>query len=452
MRRKYYIKTFGCPMNKFDSERLEHILISAGWKKTNFMDTADLIIFNTCSVRQKSEDKVYGMANKILKLKGKDSETKAKRQNQVIVPNSTSLSFRNSPVVIVTGCMARRQKRGSEIQKKRLASIEKSIHKRLSWADYIVDNNEAPKLLKRVIGKPKNISKTTALVPISHGCDNFCSYCIVPYSRGKLINRPYKDIIKDVNSALAQGEKEIFLLGQNVNSWEGNINGKYSKFPELLSELDKIKGNFWIRFTSSHPKDISDKLIDVMSKGKHITPHLHFALQSGSNKILRKMNRRYTVESFVKKVLKIRKKIPHISITTDIIVGFPGETEKDFNETVKVFKSCKFDMAYIAEYSPRPGTIAYEKWEDNIPAAIKRKRREILTRILERTCLKENMKLIGKRVKVLTYKNVKIDGKDYTTGRTDTNKEIRINGKLPTAKFITCKITKVTPWALEGSL
>uniref|UniRef100_A0A7C5YZ33 tRNA-2-methylthio-N(6)-dimethylallyladenosine synthase n=1 Tax=candidate division CPR3 bacterium TaxID=2268181 RepID=A0A7C5YZ33_UNCC3 len=435
----YYIKTFGCPMNISDSENIERVLLHAGWKKAKYMHNAKLIVINTCSVRKKSEDKVFGLAETIKSIKRKSTKKKY-------------------PIVIVTGCMVKREVRGPKLLKESLIKAERETLKKLSkWADYSLDIEQAKKLISKIAGQQKNKvyvnpQKITALVPISFGCDNFCTYCVVPYTRGPLINRKYSEIMHDVKEAIKNGKKEIILLGQNVNSWKGKTGTKDLDFSDLLQKIDKLKGNFWVRFTSSHPKDISERLIETIAKSRHITPWIHIALQSGSNRVLRKMNRNYTAEQFIEKVRLIRKKVPHASITTDIIVGFPEESEKDFRETLKVFKICKFDMAYIAKYSPRPGTVAGELMKDNIPEEIKSERLKELTKLLKETNRKRNMLLIGKTVMVLTDKHVRRKGKIYTIGKTSTNKDIELVGFIQTGKFVKAKVTGSSIFSLKGKI
>ncbi|MGB2762736.1 MAG: MiaB/RimO family radical SAM methylthiotransferase, partial [Minisyncoccales bacterium] len=248
--------------------------------------------------------------------------------------------------------------------------------------------------------KPKYTTKFSAYVPIIIGCNNFCSYCVVPYTRGPEISRPAGDIIKEVKSSVKQGYKEIWLLGENVNSYKNPKHQIPINFANLLRMINDIPGDFWIRFTSSHPKDFSDELIKTIVKSKKITPYISLPIQSGDNEILKKMNRPYTVRDYKNLVKKIREKIPNVTLSTDIIVGFPGETKKQFKNTIKLFKEIKFDMVYISQYSPRSGTIAY-KMKDTVSHQEKEKRDKVLTEVLKKTALKNNKKYIGKIVEVL---------------------------------------------------
>ena len=434
-------------MNTADAERLITPLRNAGWTGCPKPSSASLVILVTCSVRQKSEDKVYGLGEPLLALKKKNPSLQ----------------------IIVTGCMATRLARGNKAIDKKLVSIERATRRRLSFADYVLSTPEASKLIQKLAkgGNHANSrtvfqehlsippcfsSELTALIPISYGCDNFCSYCVVPYTRGPLKNRPAKDIIEEVKTAVKSGKKEIYLLGQNVNSWVGEYKRKKIDFPTLLSIIDLIKGEYWIRFISSHPKDISKTLIDTIARGSHITPYLHFALQSGSNSVLKRMNRHYTYQQFKALVDYARETVPGIAVTSDIIVGFPGETKKEFSDTIKAFKECKFDMAYISMYSPRPGTISAETMKDDISRVEKKNRWQILTDLLGKQNLKTNNVLVGEKMVVLAEKHIKRKDQLFTSGRTSTNKEVEISGKHQWNSFKEVIITSATPWALNVEL
>jgi len=295
---------------------------------------------------------------------------------------------------------------------------------------------------------PKTNSRLSAFVPIMTGCNNFCSYCVVPYTRGREFSRPGQEIIKEIKSLTEKGAREIILLGQNVNSYQDkNIN-----FPELLQMIDNLPGNFWLTFLTSHPKDLSDELIAVMAKSKKIIKYLHLAVQSGDNDILKKMNRYYTVQEYKNLIKKIKKQIPQLNVSTDVIVGFPGETKKQFKKTKQLLKRIKFDMVYIAQYSPRPGTKAAQM-EDNVLRKEKRQREKTLNKILEKTALKNNKKLIGQTLEIL----VENCQNNQYYGKTKNFKNIKIEKKdlkksLSLGEFIKVKIIKATAWGLEGIL
>ena len=334
---RYYIITYGCQMNKSDSERIAAFLEKAKYKPASKMDKSDLIVVNMCSVRQSAVDRVYGLMLKLKKLKTQNSKLKT----------------------ILTGCVLNRDKK----------KFKKEFDLIWKRKDYFKIS-------------PKLQNNLSALIPISNGCNQCCAYCVIPYTRGKLICRNHKDIIKEAKNVIKKGVKEIWLLGQNVNDFQSPINSSVN-FPKLLKMVNDIPGNFQIRFMSPNPKNFSDELIEVMAKSEKIAKYLNLPVQSGDNEILKKMNRPYTAEQYKNLVKKIREKIPDINLSTDIIVGFPGENKKQFENTVKLFKEIKFDIAYIAKYSPRPGTAAFQM-KDNVPQKEKKKREKILREFIKK--------------------------------------------------------------------
>jgi len=412
-------------MNESDSERIAGVLENIKHRQTFKIDKADLIVVNMCSIRQSAVDRVYGLRQKFNKLKG----------------------YNPKLITILTGCILKKDKR-----------------KFSEYFDFILDIKKLPNWPKILNTKykilntkcylnirPKYSLPKIAYIPISNGCSNFCSYCVVPYVRGPLTHREAKDIIKEVKTLIKNGYKEIWLLGQNVNNYQGKLKDQDSKiinFPKLLELVNNIPGDFWIRFTSSNPKDFSDELIDVMTKYKKITPYLNLPVQSGNNETLEKMNRKYTIEKYKEIIKKIRKKNPDIVLSTDIIVGFPGETKKQFNDTAKILKQIKFDMAYINQYSSRPETSA-SKIKDNVSKKEKKERGKILNEILRQTALKKNKNYIGKIIKVLPveWKNGFLLGKsfDYKSVKTKGSKKLL-------GEFIKVKIIDVTPWGLKGCI
>ena len=337
---KYYIITYGCQMNFSDSERIAAVLEKIGYSLASKIDVADLIVVNMCSVRQSAVDRVFGLGQKFKKLKSKKSKLKT----------------------VLTGCV-----------------LKKDRKKFKKIFDTIWDIKNEASFFKVL---PKYQNNFRAYVPISNGCNKFCTYCVVPYTRGPEIYRPVKEILKEVKNLIKKEFKEIWLLGQNVNSYKSPFNRSIN-FPKLLKMVQGIPGNFWIRFMSPNPKDFSNELIDVMAKSKKVAKYLNLPVQSGDNKILKKMNRPYTVKQYKDLVKKIREKIPEINLSTDVIVGFPGETKKQFENTVKLFKQIKFNMAYIAKYSPRPGTAAFQM-KDNVSIKEKKLREKILKEILKK--------------------------------------------------------------------
>ena len=327
---KYHILTYGCQMNESDSEKIATYLENKNYASVNSPELADLIIINMCSVRQSAVDRVY---SKITRLRRAVAKAAMARRRQ---------GYGGQRKIILTGCVLEKDKK--KFQK---MGVE-------------FKNFDISKI------KPK-----IAYIPIMQGCNNFCSYCVVPYTKGRERFRPQKNIICEAKHLLKQGHKKIILLGQNVNS--------YPNFVKLLQKITTLKGNFEISFLTNHPKDFSDELIDEIAQNKKIPKEIHLPVQSGDNKILRAMNRKYTREDYLHLVQKIKSKIPKIKLTTDIIVGFPGETEKQFQNTVKLFKQVSFFKAYIAKYSPRPGTTAYFLPDNVSPAEKQLRARQLRT-------------------------------------------------------------------------
>ena len=461
-------------MNKSDSERIATILEKIGYKSASRENEADLILINMCSVRQSAVDRVYGLIQKLKNLKTKKPGLKT----------------------ILTGCILKEDKR----KFKKGFDLILNIKNLPKWPNLLVPNSHDRALyeLEYLNIQPKYQTNFRAFVPIMTGCNNFCSFCVVPYTRGREVSRPAKDILCEVKNlierganpirnAISNGAREIWLLGQNVNSYHSPIStnmttnfreynisdiraqiradSRVINFAKLLKMVDDISGNFWIRFTSSYPKDFSDELIEVMAKCQKVTPYLNLPVQSGDDEILKKMNRPYTVSQYRNLVKKIRNAFKkyrkglesEIAISTDVIVGFPGETKKQFQNTVKLFKEIKFDMAYIAKFSPRPGTAA-AKIKDNVSPKEKERRYKILTEILKETALEKNEKYIGKEVEVLVEKQEAKNKRQVYFGKTKTYKTVKLqttNYKLQTnsvGQFIKVKILDVLPWGLKGKL
>jgi tRNA-2-methylthio-N6-dimethylallyladenosine synthase len=345
----FFIKTLGCQANKSDSERIAGDYIARGFKETLNWKKANEIVVNTCSVRQRAEDRVKGFLLNVDKHFG--SNTK--------------------PKIILTGCML-------HLKAKQLLQL-------LPQVDEILPINEvgfnSPAIRK---------DKLHAFVPISSGCNSFCTYCIVPYSRGREISRPAKDIVTEVKNLVKNGYQEVTLLGQNVNSYgleKVNIKTRKSTyikpkstppFVKLLQDISKLKGLKTINFITANPWDFWDELIEEIAVNKKISRYIHLPVQSGSNRILKLMKRGYTRDHFLKLIKKIRKQIPDVTFGTDIIVGFPGETDKDFQDTVDLVKKVKFKIGFIAQYSPRPGTVSNRLYQDTVSPQIKKKRWQVL--------------------------------------------------------------------------
>lgn len=372
---KFFIKTFGCSANASDSKRVENFYRNRGLRKTKNAENADVVIINTCMVRQSAEDRIYGLVRNLGKQKEK-------------------------PKIILTGCivgMMLRDKTGKMITQ---------LKKKLPEVDEFLSIEELGN--KTVTGMS---SKTQALVSISNGCDNFCSFCVVPYARGKEKSRPFDNIVSECKSLAKKGIGDITLIGQNVNSYGSDIVksktykiknktitpivvkhlGKYripTLFPQLLEEIAKIEGIKKISFISSNPWDFSEELIEVILENPKVSRQIHLPVQSGDDEILKKMNRWYTGNEYIELIRKIKKRIPSATFSTDIIVGFPSETEKEFQSTVDLCKKVGFEKAYVSEYSDRPMTIAHKNFKDDVPKTEKKRRWQILEDLINKPHLK----------------------------------------------------------------
>jgi tRNA-2-methylthio-N6-dimethylallyladenosine synthase len=479
---KFYIKIFGCQMNQSDAERIASFLDKYKIKQAASVDEADIVIFVTCGVRQSAEDRVYGQINNIRK------------------------KFKNKKIVL-TGCLSHRKDVQRRLRGK--VDLYFPINNFLLFENWIIENCLKTRLNEIHFGQvgnwkleiparenyfrqnkpylsmnPKYTNKYTAFVPIMTGCNNFCAYCVVPYARGREYSRPSEDILKEVKSLVKKGYKEVMLLGQNVNSYhallpsdegrcpkdrgvlrvqraeatpppapsspeEGRI--REINFPKLLQLIEKIPGKFWLSFLTSHPKDMSGVLIETIAQSKKICEYISLPAQSGDNEILRQMNRKYSIEHYKNLISKIRKAYREKNsnmqpaISTDIIVGFPGETKKQFENSAKLLRTMKFDMAYIAQYSPRPETAAW-RLKDNVSKKEKERREKVLTEILTKTALANNRKYVGKTVEVLVDADFK--------GHTPTQKKVVFcsNKKIPIGEFAKVKITKANTFGLEGEI
>jgi tRNA-2-methylthio-N6-dimethylallyladenosine synthase len=455
---KYFIITFGCQMNKSDSERIASFLEKMGYRKTRKVKEAHLIVVNMCSVRQSAVDRIYGMAKNFAKFKSHNLKLKTLLTG--CIPKKDFLKFKNFFDFILP-----------------IKSLEfwPKFLKREGF--HYLPNQREKEFSEKFYCyylkiRPNYEKKFSVFIPISTGCDNFCSYCVVPYTRGPLICRPHEEILKEAKTAIKNGAKEIWLLGQNVNDYhyKSKLESQKSKvvnFAKLLKMINNIPGDFWLRFTSPHPKNFSDELIETIAKCEKFTPYLNLPLQSGDDEVLKRMRRNYTAKEYknlVEKIRKVFKKIRKslykkgfpegfaledtISISTDIIVGFCGETKKQFQNTVKIFKEIKFDMAYIAQYSERPGTLA-EKFEDDVPKKEKERRWKVLQKFLQKFALNFNKKFVGKKVLVLPeeFKN------GFLIGKSRHHKSVKFEGKKDLiGKFVLVKIEKAFPWGLKGKL
>ena len=435
-RRQAFVLTFGCQQNESDSEKIAGMAVEMGYDITKTPENADLIMVNTCAIREHAEQKA-------LSIVGQYKHLKAKKPTLVIG---------------VCGCMVAQEHRKNDIKF------------RYPYVDFIFGTASLfrfPQLLCEKLEKGKRLycpeesaypvaeglpvyreSGYRAWVSVMYGCNNFCSYCIVPYVRGRERSREKEYIIREVRELVAQGYRDITLLGQNVNSYGKDVDRGYD-FADLLAELDTIEGDFTLRFMTSHPKDASRKLIDVMASSRHIAHQFHLPMQSGSDDVLRRMNRRYDTKKYLEIVDYMRERMPDVTISSDIIVGFPGETEEDFEGTLWMLSRVQFDMLFSFIYSPRKGTPAAEM-EDQIPRTVQNERFSRLLKLQEEIGLQKNCALVGKKLRVLCDGVSKGNDALYS-GRTEGNKIAFFEG---TPKDVGCFVDFVAdradPYALYG--
>ncbi len=428
-----YVTTFGCQQNEADSERLYGLALRLGYEKAVSPDEASLILLNTCAIREHAELKALSVVGSYKHLKEKNPAL----------------------LIGVCGCMTAQEHRVDTLKRRypyvdftlepgAVADLPVAIAVRLSGGRrlFFLDGEDTA-LTPLPVARE---SKHRAWVSIMYGCNNFCSYCIVPYVRGRERSRPAADIIREVEELVASGAKDITLLGQNVNSYHGEYD-----FPTLLEKLDEIEGEYVLRMMTSHPKDASDRLIEVIGKGKHIEPHFHLPLQSGSDRILKAMNRKYDTARYLSVVDKLRAARPDIALTSDIIVGFPGETEEDFADTLAILERVGFDSVYSFIYSPRKGTPAAEM-EEQIPPAVQSERFSRLLDLQGRLSLEKNKPYEGGVYRVLIDGPSKTDESVYS-GRTDSGKLVHVRAEgLTAGAFYPVRIERAEAFALFGSI
>ena len=434
--KKVFVMTFGCQQNEADSEKIAGMAVSMGYEVTDTANDADLIIVNTCAIREHAELKA-------LSTIGQYKHLKAKKPDMLIG---------------VCGCMVTQEHRKDDIKF------------RYPYVDFVLGTSSLhrlPQLIAEKIEKGKRIycpeeteylvaeglpihreSDYRAWVSIMYGCNNFCSYCIVPYVRGRERSRRKEDIYEEVKGLVAEGYRDITLLGQNVNSY-GKDNDDGCDFADLLALLSSIDGDYTLHFMTSHPKDATRKLIDVMATHPHIAAHFHLPLQSGSDRILKVMNRHYDTAHYLEILDYMREKMPHVAVTSDIIVGFPGETEEEFEATLNMLRRVEFDMIYSFIYSPRKGTPA-ASMEDQVPNEVKSARFERLLAVQNAISLAKNKPFENKVVRVLCDGISKTNDKVYS-GRTEQSKIVFFDGcEADTGRFVNIRVTRAESFALYG--
>ncbi|WP_276676180.1 tRNA (N6-isopentenyl adenosine(37)-C2)-methylthiotransferase MiaB [Selenomonas artemidis] len=431
---RYKILVYGCQMNIADAERMEGQLQSVDYTRTEETADADVILINTCCVRESAEDKVYGKIGEIKKLKERNPHLifgiagcMAQKEGDNLMQRAPHIDF-----VLGTGKVQELTRIIAEIRAERSPVVDTVI------GNTIVEN------LPIARG-----GKFSAWVPIMYGCNNFCTFCIVPYVRGRERSRTPEDVVAEVRRAVAEGYTEVTLLGQNVNSY--GKDHKAADFADLLRMVDEVEGIRRVRFMTSHPKDISDKLIDTIRNGRHLCEHIHLPVQYGSNRILKAMNRVYTVESYRERVRRVREALPDASLTTDLIVGFPGETEEDFAATLDFLREIRYDSAYTFLYSKRSGTPA-ARMEDQVPDDVKHARLNLLMEEQNKISRDINEKLAGTELEVMVEGESKNDPAVWS-GRTRTNKIVLFpHGTEQAGDFVHVRIDRAQTWVLKGEI
>ena len=434
-RPKALVKIYGCQQNISDGQRIEGYLKEMGFDFCEDTEEADLVLFDTCAVRGHAEDRIYGNVGALKAFK-------ARQKNRIVA---------------VCGCMvqqsfvAEKFKRsyphvdllfGTHVQHK----FPELLYEVLSKGNRVFDISGEGTIAEHI---PTRRTGVKGWLPVMYGCNNFCTYCIVPYVRGRERSRDPEDIIAEAKEMIKEGYKEITLLGQNVNSYGKNFEKPYS-FADLLRDINALPGDFIIRFMTSHPKDLTDELINAMADCEKVAHHLHLPVQSGSNRILKSMNRVYTREHYLELVKKVREKIPDISLTSDIIVGFPGETEEDFADTLSLIKEVGYSALFTFAYSPREGTPA-AKMEDQIPGEEKSRRLTALSSMQEKISEEQNKKYLGKTLRVLCEGPSKKEG--HLNGRSDGNISVEFAGDASLVnEFVNVKITEPLSFVLKGEI
>ena len=433
----FFIKTYGCQMNEHDSENIAALLTSLGFSQVDNYEKADLVLLNTCSIRENAHNKAFGMLGRLKHLK----------------------STKKDLIVGLCGCMAQE------------ASVVEEILNKYKWINFVCGTHnlyQLPNIIDKAILENKlqievfskegdlveglpviRTNDYKAYVNIIYGCNKFCTYCIVPYTRGRERSRTYQDILKEVDELVNDGYKEITLLGQNVNSYGKDLYDEYT-LANLLEDIAK-KDIPRVRFMTSHPWDFTDEMIEVIGKFPNIMPSIHLPVQSGSSRILKLMGRRYTKESYLELFDKIKKIVPGCAVSTDIIVGFPGETEEDFQETLDLVNKCKYDNAFTFIFSERKGTPAC-KLKDKVEESVKEERLQRLNAVVNKYFLENNKKLEGKVVEVLVEGLSDKDNMYY--GYTDTNKLINftVDKDIKVGDIVKVKVVDAKTWSLDGEL
>ncbi len=436
--KKAFIETYGCQQNVSDSEIIAGMLVNMGYTITKDKEEASFIIYNTCAVRENAELKVYGNLGALKHLKAKKDDL----------------------IIAVCGCMMQQESVKNEIKKRyKHIDIVFGTHSLYRFPEILLAVYTKGERVFDVVDTPGSIAEDfpteraegpCAWVSVMYGCNNFCSYCIVPYVRGRERSRKKENILAEIKHLAQNGIKEITLLGQNVNSYGKDLDDGVD-FADLLEQVCTIEGIERVRFMTSHPKDISDKLIDTMARNKKICKQLHLPFQAGNNRVLEQMNRKYTKESYLEKIEKIKEKMPDITLTTDIIVGFPGETNEEFKDTIDVLKKVRYDSIFSFIYSKRPGTPA-AKMDDVLSPEEKKKNFDKMLKVQDAISREKNVALKNTVVEVLVEGKSK-NNDDFLAGRTEGGKTVNFRGEISlVGKIIPIKITEAKTWSLTGEI
>lgn len=434
----FFIQTYGCQMNEEDSEKISGMLKSIGYDSTKDQEKAQIIIYNTCCIRENAENKVFGNLGHLKSLKIKN-------------PNL---------IIAICGCMMQQEGMADKILCKfPFVNIIFGTHNSYKFPEYLNLVETEGVQIKEIYNKETEIvegipidrkSEVKGFVTIMYGCNNYCTYCVVPYVRGRERSRKSQDIINEVQALVKSGYKEVTLLGQNVNSYGKGLQEEIT-FSKLLRMLNEIEGLERIRFMSSHPKDLSDELIYAIRDCDKVCEQIHLPVQSGSNRILKNMNRNYTREVYIKCINKIREIIPNVTITTDLIIGFPGETEEDFEDTLSLAKEINYSMAFTYIYSRRNNTPA-DIMLNQVPDNIKHERFNKLVQVINGCIIKENKSIEGQVIEVLV-EGVSKNDLSKLTGRTRNGKLVNFSGVgLSNGDIVNLKITRAQPFSLMGEL
>lgn len=461
----YFFETYGCQMNIAESAAIEQLFIKRGWIKASSAQIADIAIINTCSVRATAENRIVGRLGWYAGLKAvRNCNPGAK--NKIMQEAADFVKNGAKPItVVITGCMAERLKDSLKKDYPVLDYVVGSFAK--NHFDKIIDAVEAGSAPFEIEDDPDysfpalslEQGSFTSFIPIMNGCNNFCTYCIVPYLRGREISRPVRDILAEIDVLSARGVKEITLLGQNVNSYHGcetSEGGKKINFPQLMKRVaehlrDTSSPIKWVRFESSHPKDLSDDLIKVIAEEEVICRHIHLPIQHGSSRILKVMNRRYDKEKYLSLVDRIRAAIPDVSLTTDIMMGFPGENEDDVAETINLLKTVHFRDAFMYYYNPREGTPAAEM-SNQIPLDVKKERLQKIIDLQLKITRETSLKRVGKTVKVLA-ESVSRNSSEELLGKTEQNESVAFKAdQMLLGQFVTVYLDSLNGNTFHASL